>query len=107
MSVARVAGMPDYTNDGASRFIPELWAGKLIEKFYLSTVWAAISNTDYQGMIKDQGDTVIIRNTPTLTINDYQKGQKLNYERPETTALELLIDKGKYSRKSTFVAQAA
>ncbi len=96
MSVARVAGMPDYTNDGASRFIPELWAGKLIEKFYLSTVWAAISNTDYQGMIKDQGDTVIIRNTPTLTINDYQKGQKLNYERPETTALELLIDKGKY-----------
>lgn len=50
----------------------------------------------YEGKIKDQGDTVIIRNTPTLTINNYIKGQKLNYERPETTALELLIDKGKY-----------
>jgi len=96
MSVARVAGHPDYSNDGASRFIPELWAGKLIEKFYMSTIWAAISNTNYEGLIKDQGDTVIIRNTPTLTINDYQKGQKLNYERPETTAIELLIDKGKY-----------
>jgi hypothetical protein len=96
MSVARVAGMPDYTNSGASRFIPELWASKLIEQLYLSTVFSSICNTDYEGMIKDQGDTVIIRNTPTLTINDYQKGQKLNYERPETTALELLIDRGKY-----------
>ena len=31
MSVTRVAGMPDYTSDGASRFIPELWSGKLID----------------------------------------------------------------------------
>jgi hypothetical protein len=46
--------------------------------------------------IRDQGDTVIIRTIPTLTISDYVKGQKLNYERPESTALELLIDKGKY-----------
>ncbi len=28
-------------------FIPEIWSGKLIEKFYDSTVLAAISNTDY------------------------------------------------------------
>jgi len=55
--------------------------------------------------IKDQGDTVIIRRSPTLTINDYSKGQKLNYERPEGSAIELYINKGKYSRKqSTFVA---
>lgn len=53
-------------------------------------------NTDYQGEIKDQGDTVIIRQTPDITINDYAKGQKLNYERPETTAIELTIDYGKY-----------
>jgi len=46
--------------------------------------------------IKNQGDTVIIRQTPDMTINDYQKGQKLNYERPESTAIELTIDYGKY-----------
>ena len=39
-------------------FIPTIWSGKLIEKFYASTVLAAISNTDYQGEIKNQGDTV-------------------------------------------------
>jgi hypothetical protein len=32
--------------------IPEIWSGKLIEKFYASTVLAAISNTDYEGEIK-------------------------------------------------------
>jgi hypothetical protein len=29
-------------------FIPEIWSGKLIEKFYAATVLAAISNTDYR-----------------------------------------------------------
>ena len=30
----------------ATGFIPEIWSGKLVEKFYASTVLAAISNTD-------------------------------------------------------------
>ena len=30
-------------------YIPEIWSSKLLEKFYLSTVFAAISNTDYEG----------------------------------------------------------
>ncbi len=30
-------------------YIPEIWSGKLIEKFYKATVFAAISNTDYEG----------------------------------------------------------
>jgi hypothetical protein len=46
--------------------------------------------------IKNQGDTVIIRQIGDITISDYQIGQKLNYERLESTAIELLIDKGSY-----------
>src|SRR5215471_7396117 len=45
-------------------FIPEIWSGKLIEKFYASTVLAAISNTDYEGEIRNQGDKVHIRPKP-------------------------------------------
>jgi len=30
-------------------YIPEIWSGKLLEKFYTATVFAAISNTDYEG----------------------------------------------------------
>lgn len=80
----------------AGTFIPEIWSSKLIEKFYSSTVLHAISNTDYEGEIKNQGDTVKIRTKPTLTIRDYQIGQPLLVERPSSAIVQLDIDKGKY-----------
>jgi len=77
-------------------FIPEIWSGKLIEKFYASTVLAAISNTDYEGEIKNQGDKVHIRTKPTITIRDYLSGGDLTLDRPASNIVDLLIDKGKY-----------
>jgi hypothetical protein len=77
-------------------FIPEIWSGKLIEKFYAATVLAAISNTDYEGEIKGQGDKVNIRTRPTVTIRDYLVGQSIVVERPSSNIISLLIDKGKY-----------
>jgi hypothetical protein len=96
MSLARVAGHPDYSSAGTSKFIPEIWSGKLLVKYYDATVLAAISNTDYEGEIKNSGDKVYIRSLGDVTINDYQKGQKLTYERIESPDVEMLIDKGKY-----------
>lgn len=92
MAFPVTSGHPQY----AGNFIPELWAGKLIEHFYDATILAQISNTEYEGMIKAHGDTVNIRTTPTITIRDYVKGQTLQVERPDSDPLELLIDKGKY-----------
>jgi hypothetical protein len=77
-------------------FIPEIWSGKLIEKFYATTVLAAIANTDYEGEIKNQGDKVNIRTRPTVTIRDYTAGQTLLVERPSSNIVNLAIDKGKY-----------
>ncbi len=77
-------------------FIPEIWSGKLIEKFYASTVLAAISNTDYEGEIKAHGDKVKIRTKPTITIRNYEAGLNLVVERPSSNIVELNIDKGKY-----------
>lgn len=77
-------------------FIPEIWSGKLVEKFYASTVLAAISNTDYEGEIKNQGDKVKIRTKPTITIADYSADQSLTLQRPSGNVVELSIDKGKY-----------
>jgi hypothetical protein len=96
MAVPRVTGHPDYTAAGVSKFIPEIWSGKLLRKLYDATVIAAISNTDYIGEVKNQGDTVKIRTVPNVTINNYSKGIKLNYERLESPNVELTIYKGKY-----------
>ena len=77
-------------------YIPEIWSGKMIEKFYDSTVLSAISNTDYEGEIKNYGDKVRIRTKPTITIRDYRADGALTVERPEGGVIDLLIDKGKY-----------
>lgn len=78
------------------RYIPALYAGKLLKKYYDTTVLTHITNTDYEGMIKKYGDTVYIRSTPTMTIRDYAKGQNLVNEQPESDAVTLEINKGKY-----------
>jgi hypothetical protein len=80
----------------ATGFIPEIWSGKLIEKFYAATVLAAISNTDYEGEIKSYGDRVKIRTKPTLIINNYLVNGDLALQRPAGSSVELTIDQGKY-----------
>lgn len=80
----------------AAGFIPEIWSGKLIEKFYAATVLAAISNTDYEGEIKSYGDRVKIRTKPTLLINNYLVNGDLALQRPAGSSVELTIDQGKY-----------
>ena len=92
MSYPVSPGRPNYSGN----FIPEIWSGKLIENFYDATVLAAISNTDYEGEIRQYGDTVNIRTTPEITIRDYVKGQTLTVENPDKPKIQLLIDKGDY-----------
>lgn len=77
-------------------YTPEIWSGKTLVKFYMSTVFGEITNTDYEGEIKNHGDTVHIRTIPDIVINDYTIGQDLDYERPTAAVVDLLIDKGKY-----------
>jgi hypothetical protein len=92
MSYPNSPGKPNYSGN----FIPEIWSGKLIENFYDATVLAAISNTDYEGEIRQYGDTVNIRTTPEITIREYVKGQTLTVENPDKPKIQLLIDKGEY-----------
>src|SRR3954469_4595528 len=77
-------------------FIPEIWSGKLLEKFYSATVLAAIANTDYEGEIKNYGDVVHIRTKPSVTIRDYQVDMSLVIERPSSPIVDLQISYGKY-----------
>lgn len=94
--VDRASGMPVYNSEGTNKFVPEVWSAKLIEKFYDATVFGAISNTDYEGEIKNKGDKVIIRTRADIQIKDYTVGMSLAYDHPESAATELTIDKAKY-----------
>ena len=80
----------------ATGFVPEIWSDKLVEKFYASTVLAAISNTDYEGEIKNKGDRVKIRTKPTISIHNYDADGLLGLDRPTGGTVELYIGNGKY-----------
>lgn len=78
-------------------FIPTLWSARLLEHLNKTHVYAALVNRDYEGMIKQMGDTVKINQLGRITIKDYTKGQDI--EEPEDLTGEqttLTIDQGKY-----------
>lgn len=95
-----VSGTP-YLGSSASPaytgiFIPTIWSGKFVEKFYDATVLGAIATTDYEGEIRNFGDTVNIRTHPTIQISPYQTDQALNVQRPSAPLVTLQINQGAY-----------
>lgn len=76
-------------------FIPTLWSGKMNVKFYLTTVFGEIANTDYEGEIKGLGDQIIINNVPDVTVSDYVVGQTLSYQVPVPNKVSLNINYAK------------
>lgn len=79
----------------SGNYIPTLYAKRLLIAFYAATVFGSIANTDFEGQIKAQGDTVRIRDYPDITISDYVKGQRQTYENLSPGYVDLVIDKGK------------
>jgi hypothetical protein len=76
--------------------IPTLYASSLLVAFYAASVFGAIATTEYEGQVKDKGDTLRIRTLPTPIIRDHVEGQALIYDKPEPSYVDLVIDKGKY-----------
>ena len=91
------SGAYDTNPSYSGSFIPTLWSGKLNAKFYQSTLLPEIANTDWEGEVKNQGDTVRIRTAPSMTIRDYAgAGTTLTTEVPTPIYLDMQINKGKY-----------
>jgi hypothetical protein len=89
-SVARTG-----SNLANGNFLPQIWAKKINNKFYAQTCLADITNNDYEGEIKGQGASVLIRNRPTITIGDWSVNGTISYQDIVDEKVELLIDKAK------------
>ena len=95
MGVARASGLPDYGPAGTVNFVPELYSGKLVEKFYKTTVFGEIASTDYEGEIAGYGAQVKIRTVPDITVSDYVVGAGLTAQYPTNNSVTLTIDRAK------------
>lgn len=89
-------GVFDTNPSYSGSFIPQLWSNKLNAKFYAHTMLSEVSNTDWEGEIKNQGDTIKIRTAPSITINDYEAGTGLTSEVPVPIIQDMQINQGKY-----------
>lgn len=90
------SGAFDTNPSYSGAFIPTLWSGKLLAKFYQNTMLSEVANTDYEGELKNQGDTIRIRLAPSISISDYTVGQNLSYEVPTPSFQDMQVNKGKY-----------
>lgn len=90
------SGAFDTNPSYSGAFIPTLWSGKLLAKFYQNTMLSEVANTDYEGELKNQGDTIRIRLAPSISISDYTVGQTLSYEVPTPIFQDMQVNKGKY-----------
>ncbi len=95
MAVYPVApGNPDYSSTGATKYIPSIYSALLVKKFYPQTIFGRISQTDYEGDIKEYGDTVFIRTRAKIETFRYKKGMVLPVQNPESPYISLKIDQG-------------
>ena len=91
--------LPDYA---AAGFIPEIWSGKLIEKFYAATVLAAISNTPTtKAKSKAAGDRPAIRTKPTPRSTTTLSMAIWALQRPREPRSSLPSTKASTSRRSS------
>lgn len=78
-------------------FIPELWSARLLYALENSHVAANLVNREYEGQIKQQGDTVHINSIGAVTVNDYTRNADItDPEELTTTDQTLTIDQSKY-----------
>ena len=82
-----------------TNFIPEVWSARLLSSLKKSLVFAGpgVVNRDYEGEIRDSGDTVRITSISRPTIGSYVKNSTTITPETLTDAQRsLLIDQSKY-----------
>lgn len=77
-------------------FKPEVWSKQLTRLLNNYGVMIDCVNRDWEGEIKNQGDTVHIQQISDITVGTYDTAEKIKYEDLKGTSQELVIDQKKY-----------
>ena len=86
------AGAPSYSGDYSSVVLETQFR----VKYYLSTVFGELANTNYQGAVSNYGDTVRIPIAPDIAVHEYVDLQPLDTQLPGSDSIDLRVDRGLY-----------
>lgn len=84
----------EFIKDG--KFTPEVMSKKMLRNLDANSVWTGLVNRNWEGEIKNQGDTVKILQYGNITVKDYEIGTPMEYEHPKGDDLLLKVDQQKY-----------
>jgi hypothetical protein len=77
-------------------FIPTIWSARLLQHLLNALVARNFYNSDYEGEITDQGNTVRINQIGNISVFDYDRNKDMNAaEELSTVAQDLVIDMAK------------
>jgi len=77
-------------------FTPIKYSLALVELLYNDTLYPFITNTKYEGSIKDSGDRVRVRTAGKISLSPYTKGMQLVKQELTPTYEDLIIDQQQY-----------
>lgn len=80
-----------------NNFIPAIWSANLITALEKAHVYSALANKNYEGEIRNFGDTVKINQLGSIAIGTYTKNGTISAPQELTDAqTQLIIDQAKY-----------
>lgn len=80
-----------------TNFIPEVWSAAILEALRAKLVFPSLCNRDYEGDIREAGDTVHITGYDDVTVHEYVRGQPITVDDvTDKEAAVLKIDKSDY-----------
>lgn len=80
---------------GLDTFIPSLWAANLLSPLYKALVFGSAVNRNYEGEIRQYGDSVRINEIGDITVSDYTKYGSLTWQELSSAQKTLYIDQAK------------
>lgn len=80
-----------------TNFIPEVWSAAILEALRAKLVFPSLCNRDYEGDIREAGDTVHITGYNDVTVRKYVRGQAITVDdATDEEAAVLKIDQSDY-----------
>ncbi|HWE35656.1 MAG TPA: hypothetical protein VG406_03725 [Isosphaeraceae bacterium] len=75
-----------------TNFVPQLWSTNIVANINQINVMLGLCNTDYEGEIREAGDTVWVRTFGNVTVQSYRRGQAISYSDlvPSKESLQVL-----------------
>jgi hypothetical protein len=79
-----------------ANFVPELWSDRLFVNLRKALVYGSLCQRDYEGEIRNFGDTVKINEIGAVNVTAYTNAATLTYQTLSSAQKELKIDQASY-----------